>query len=641
MHLSYYRRPLFLLLATYAGAIFVFRGHFLRPPEPLPFALPRPGAVAEGRVAEYPVPGRGGWRFALDTSALYGQPFRGGLMVYARSLEGASYGDRISFLADLDEPPGAAVPGGLDWAGYLYRRGITAEARAIDLRVDAPAGPVIRLARAVRASALDTFAKALPPEQAAVFGGVVLGEKRGVPPGLKTAFQDSGAMHLLVASGSNVGFVVAVVYFLCARLGLRRRYAGLAALALAGLYVIAAGGDPPLTRAYLMFSAGLLAWLLRREAGAFHALTAACLAILIFSPRSLFDAGFQMSFLAAYGLTAGMSAWAPYLRARGPAGKAFGLLAVSFFAQLFLYPVLAVYFHKISLVSLLSNMALVPASALAMGLGFLLAALPWAGPVFDWLSALAGAFMGLFIWTVRFFAGLPFAAVSVPEPSPLAMAGGFMLAFAAAHAPLLGFRRPRLYACALAGLAVMAAGAFSEPRAAAGGNCGALLFGDSNTRVALVSSPSGGLFLVNPGVNGRKLAGGVLGRGSRTLEAVMLTSLEEKNYSGLPELAGLIKVKNVLLPYGPSPAGLETALAGLRKEGARVVRLWPGEAAAGAACAWEGELAGYTGAGDRFAWKIGDMTVTRGGERAELAAGTGPAAAGEGVKGAITAVGAI
>lgn len=638
MLLSYYRRPLFLLLVIYSAVIFLFRGFFLKPEAPLPFPLPRYGAVAEGRITEYPVPGRGGWRFALDTSRLYGQPLKTGLMVYARSLEGASYGDTVTFLADLDAPPGATVPGGLDWAGYLSRRGITAEARAGDLQVTRHAGPVIRLARGIRASALETFGKALGPEPAAVFGGVVLGEKRGVPPDLKTAFQNSGAMHLLVASGSNVGFVVAVVYFLCSRLGLRRRYAGLAALALSGIYTLAAGGDPPLVRAYLMFSAGLLAWLLRREAGAFHALTAACLGILLFSPRSLFDAGFQMSFLAAYGLTAGMSAWGPYLKFRGFAGKALGLLTVSFFAQLFLYPVLAVYFHKISLVSLLSNMVLVPASALAMGLGFLLAALPWAGPVFRWLSTISGWFMGAFIWTVRFFAGLPFAAVSVPEPSPSGIAGGFILAFVFAHAPLLGFRRPRLYAAALAGLAVMAAGSFGVPRAASGGSCGALLFGDSNTRAALVSAPSGELFLVNPGLNGGKLAAAVLDRGSRTLEAVMLTSLEKKNYSGLPELAGLVKVKNVLVPYGPRPAELDALLAALEKSGSKVSRLWPGEAAAGALCGWDGYAPGYSGA-DRFSWTVGDITLNRGGEYAEQA-GEGKAAAGAAaVKGSIVALG--
>lgn len=638
MHLSYYRRPLFVLLAVYAAGIFVFRERVLRPPQGLPFELPRSGAMVVGRVAEYPAAVPGGWRFALETEEVYGGPLKAGLMVYAASLGGADYGDTVSLLADLETPPGAAVPGALDWADYLARRGIAAQARARDISVTSAPNPVIRLARRVRRAALGAFYAALPPAEAAVFGGVVLGEKRGVPAELKAAFRDSGAMHLLVASGSNVGFVVAVVYFLCARLGLRRRPAGLAALGAAGLYVLAAGLDAPLVRAYLMFSAGLAAYLLRREAGAFQALCAAALLILLFSPRSLFDAGFQMSFLAAYGLTAGLGAWGPYLARPGAAGWALGLLAVSLLAQLCLYPLLAVYFHRLSLVSLLSNMALVPAAAVAMTLGFLLAALHWAGPVFGLLAAASGTFMKFFLWAVKFFAGLPFASVSVPEPSAWLVAGFFLLALSLLHAPLLGFRRPRLYAGLLAGLAVMGAAALPVKPAAAAGAGGALLFGDGNTYCALAAGPSGGLYLVNPGVGGKALAAAVLDRGAASLEAVALTSLEEKNYSGLAELAGLVKVRAVLLPYGPRPPGLEKVLAALRVGGTEVLRLWPGEAARGAACAWDDR--GYTGRQDKVRWSVGGVTVSREGALAELDAGGGrTSAAAE--KGTVVRLGAL
>jgi competence protein ComEC len=626
MLLSYYRRPLFLLLLVYSGGIFVFRNRLLTP-EPLPFALPRAGAVAAGRIAEYPVLVPGGVRFALEASSFYGRPAAAGLMVYAKP--GAySYGDTVELFGDLELPPGASVPGSLDWADFLARRGIAAQLRAREVEVKRRAGPLLLLARRARESALASFRAALPQEGAAVLGGVVLGEKKSVPPELKAAFQDSGAMHLLVASGSNVGFVVAVVYFLCSRLGLGRRYSGGAALALAGFYVLAAGLDAPLVRAYLMFAAGLLAWLLRRESGAFQALAAAALLILLLEPRALFDAGFQMSFLAAYGLTVGLALWGKYLKPGGPAGALLGVLAVSFFAQLCLYPVLAVYFHKISLVSLLSNMALVPASGVAMGLGFGLALS--GGVLFSALAAAAGLFMDAFLWTVRFFAGLPFASISVAQPSAWFVAGFFLLALALLHAPLLGFRRRRLYLAAGLGLGVASAGAFGGAAPDAPRRYQAQLFGDSDTAAALVSAP-GGLFLVNPGVNGRKAADSVLTAGRASLEAVLLTSLEEKNFSGLEELGRLVKVKLLLLPCGPRPPELARALAALEKGGTQVRRLWPGEQAVAGekiSAAWGGTGPGYTGAGDILEWEIGAVTVSDGGLRAENTAPCGPTEAG-------------
>jgi len=619
MLFSYYRRPLFLALLLYAGGIVLFRDLFIRPPDKLPFPLPRSGVLVEGRVAEYPASAPGGARFTLETDRIYGQPFKTGLMVYARSLGGASYGDRLSFLADLEAPPGASVPGSLDWAEYLLSRGVTAQARVREVEVLGRANALIRLARRFRYSALGAFEAGLPAEAASVLGGVVLGEKKSVPAELKTAFQDSGAMHLLVASGSNVGFIVAVVYFLCARFGLRRNWSGLAALALAGFYVLAAGLDTPLVRAYLMFSAGLCAWLLRRESGAFHALTAAALAILVLSPRSLFDAGFQMSFLAAYGLTVGLAAWGRYLKAGGWAGRALGVLAVSFFAQLCLYPLLAVYFHKISLVSLLSNMALVPASGLAMALGFLLAFLSGAGVLFKGLAYATGLFMEAFIGAVRFFAGLPFSSFSVAQPSAWFIGGFFVLALVFLHAPLLGFRRRRLYFAAALGTGLTVLGPLFKASAAGPVRYKAVIFGDSNTSCALVNVPAG-LFLVNPGVNGKKLADSVFVEGSRSLEGVLLTSLEEKNFSGLGDLSGLIAIKKVFLPYGPRTAELAQVLAKLEKTGTRVYRMWPGELPVPGlkvAAGWGGGRAGYAGGKDVLDWEIEALRIKNEGGCAE------------------------
>ncbi len=636
MLFSYYRRPLFLLLLFYAAGIFIFKGFFLKPSYNLPFTLPRSGVIVEGRVAEYPAGRPGGRRYTVETSELYGQPFRTSLMVYSPEKSGFSYGDRISFMADLATPPGAAAPGSLDWADYLAQRGIGAEARAREIKVEKPAGPVLRLARAFRENALETFEANLSTEAASVLGGVVLGEKKSVPPDLKAAFQNSGAMHLLVASGSNVGFVVAVVYFFCSRLGLRRRYSGLAALALAGFYVLASGLDAPLVRAYLMFSAGLGAFLLRREAGAFHALTLAALVILVISPRALFDAGFQMSFLAVYGIVVGMALWGRYFKVGGLTGTMASLFLMSFFAQIGLYPLFAFYFHKISLVSLFSNMLLVPGSGVAMAMGFLLAIFAKVGFVFRPLLFFAGLFMKVFIGTVRFFAALPYSSVYVPAPSVPGAAGFFILAFVLLHAPLFGFKNWRLYLASAAGIIIMVFGQWSIA-AAQTGKCRALLFGGSGAGCVLLEVPGEGLFMVNPGPGGKKLADAVFAAGGAGLEGVMLTSLEKKNFSGLEELAGRVKIGKIFVPYGPRPPALSSVLGNLEKNGAAVRSVWAGEAAdPGITAGWDGTAEGYTGRNDLLSWNIYGLSVEREGKYAvRLSSGPVPSFA-EAQKGKVT-----
>src|SRR6185295_11434109 len=63
-------------------------------------------------------------------------------------------------------------------------------------------GALGRLRRAV----LSSYSETLEPGHAAVLGGVVMGERSDLPKDLLRAFRAAGAVHLLVASGSNVAF---------------------------------------------------------------------------------------------------------------------------------------------------------------------------------------------------------------------------------------------------------------------------------------------------------------------------------------------------------------------------------------------------------------------------------------------------
>jgi hypothetical protein len=334
-----------------------------------------------------------------------------------------------------------------------------------------------------------------------------------------------------------------------------------------------------------------------------------------------------------------MDLWGRYFKFGGLRGQAASLFQMSFFAQLGLYPLLAFYFHKISLVSLFSNMLLVPGSAAAMSLGFLLPIFSKAAFVLKLLVPATALFMKLFIGTVRFFAAFPFSSVRVAEPSVLWVAGFYLFAFVFLHAPLIGFKKPRLYLAGALGLAVMAAGVPWRAQAGEREKCLALLFGDSDTRCALVKVPGSGIFIVNPGLKGKKLADAVFAEGSRGVEGIMLTSLGKNNYSGLKELASMVKIKRVLIPYGPQPPGLAGLLRELEGKGISVNRVWPGEepvADVKIGAAWGGYGEGYTGRNDLVDWSICGLSVQKdGGYAVQDPPGPAPLAA-EARKGVVT-----
>jgi len=619
MRFSYYKRPLFLLLLCWAGGTLIWKYSGISVPPSRP-VVPVPGEVRlEGRVAQYPARAGGLWRLPLEL------PDGVTVMAYVRDTGGASYGDTAELRARLSEPFNYAVPGNLDWRRYLAGRGIRLEARGDDLVVLEKARFPFRQAAGFRTRALEVFEKNFTADHYSVLAGVVLGEKRGVSEELKAAFQDSGAMHLLVASGSNVGFVTFLVFFLGSRLGLRKIYSGPAALAAAGFYVLAAGLEAPLVRGYIMFSAALAGYLLDRDSGAFQGLVLACFAILLAEPRALFDAGFQMSFVASYGITAGMALWDKLIPLSGPARTLARVLMVSFFAQAGLYPLLALYFHKIALISVISNVVLVPASGLVMGLGFFLLAVPGQTAAFSAAKTAAEYGLDGFIRALKFFSSFKYASVAVSPPSAPMMAAGFVFVLVLLHAPLLGFRRRRLYALAALPLSAAALLALLPEKAVIAS------VADSNTR-SVIFRCGGGLLLFNPGLNGKKLANAALHYGRREAEAVFISSLARGDWSGLEEFAGVLKVKRIFLPYGPRPAELASALAGLSAGGIVVERVWPGETVncggfevlSGWKRRGESAEAGYTGRGGRegLDWRLKgaefEASVEGGGAKVEV-----------------------
>ncbi|OGS08590.1 MAG: hypothetical protein A2270_01995 [Elusimicrobia bacterium RIFOXYA12_FULL_51_18] len=569
MRFSYYKRHLFILLLCWAALIAAFKSGGARDiSRDLP-PLPASGVRLEGRVAQYPVHSGNLWRFALKVSSIDGVAANTPVMVYAGDMGGASYGDKTVFTAELSEPFNYAIPGNLDWRNYLAERGIRAEARGGRLEIIKKAPFPVGLAASFRTRALEVFERNFTVDQASVLGGIVLGEKKSVSEELKAAFQDSGARHLLVASGSNVGFVTFVVYFLCSKLRIGKKYSGLLAIVCSGFYVLVAGLEAPLIRGYVMFSAALAGYLLDRDSGVFQGLIIACLAILSVEPSALFDAGFQMSFMASYGITVGMTLWDNLIRLKGPALSLVRILLVSFFAQAGLYPLMALYFHKVSLISILSNVILVPASGVIMGLGFATLLISWPARLFLIMKTVTGFGLAVFIRLIKWFAAFKYASVPVSPPSALMLAAFFFFVFVLLHAPLLGFRRRRLYVLAAVPLFILSAAGFLPEKNLVSA------FSDSDTRSVLIRHASSGLFLVNPGISGRKLANSVLHYGFRELEAVFISTPARRDWSGLEELARLIKIKKVVLPYGVRPPELEAALVRISAAGVPVEHVWP------------------------------------------------------------------
>jgi competence protein ComEC len=148
----------------------------------------------------------------------------------------------------------------------------------------------------------------------------LFGDRAALNKTQRVGFERTGSFHLFVVSGMHVALLAGLVFWLARRFGLRDWLATLLTLALTFAYAILTGFAAPVQRALFMTAVFLLARLLSRDRNVMNALGAAALAVLVWSPGALFEASFQMTFLAivaigGIAIPLGERSFLPYARA--------------------------------------------------------------------------------------------------------------------------------------------------------------------------------------------------------------------------------------------------------------------------------------------------------------------------------------
>jgi competence protein ComEC len=395
----------------------------------------------------------------------------------------------------------------------------------------------------------------LPGVSGALLEGLLIGERRQLPPTLLADFRRAGVYHVLAISGFNVALVAGSAFLL---FRLVRLPAPLAAgLALATLVAFAAvvGGQPSVLRATVMGGLFLAAGLLGRESRVWNSLAAALLALLLLDPGSLAEPGLQLSFAA----TAGLLHLGPWIRLHFPRwcpSSIASVLAVSAGAQLGVTPVMLLQFGQLSPLGVIANLLVVPLAGVLTTGGVLTLAVaavcePVARPLFQSLWLL----LVLLRLVVRACAALPGAIVYVPPPPALALAA---LALALIGLPWVRGRGGALGTAAL----VVGAGLASLAAARPDGLAHLLVLDVGEGEAILVEAPNGEALLVDTGGGGpgrgdrgERVVVPVLRRlGVRRLMALALTDGAPDHVGGLAGLVDGIPIDEVWIAAGAENA---------------------------------------------------------------------------------------
>ncbi len=373
------------------------------------------------------------------------QPAAGMIIVTTPGALASNYfaGQPVEISGVFSLPPRPVAEGLFDYRDYLQTRGIFYE-----LKTSSPSDWQLRTPSLLKPPLTDhfldwskqTLALGLPVEDEPLrlLWAMTLGWRTAFTGDVSEPFLRAGTMHLFAIDGLRIALISGMLVTLLRVLQISRVWCGLTAIPVIWFYTAATGWESSAVRASVMMTIVIGGWALKRPTNLVNSLAAAAFLILLWEPRQLFEASFQLSFFVVLViglLTPPLNTISDRLLRHDPLLpdellpqwrrsliSFLRLLArycsLSFTAWIGSIPLSAKYFHLFSPVSTPANIIAVPLGTLALmsNLGALICGtwFPWATELFNHS---AWFFMAAMTKTSVLATEIPGSYFYVPAPS--------------------------------------------------------------------------------------------------------------------------------------------------------------------------------------------------------------------------------
>jgi competence protein ComEC len=331
------------------------------------------------------------------------------------------YGDVLKIKGKLEKPTRQKNFGEFDYKLYLAREKIFTyiniwQEKDIQKIGEDDSNFLVSFSLSARDKIKEITKQTLTPPYNYLLIGMLLGEKSFIPPHLKEVFTEAGIMHILAVSGLHVGIIAIALLALLSMLKLPKKLKLFTLILILITYASITGFRPSVLRATIMFILLIGGKLINRSRNLNISLFFAAFLILLLNPLILYDAGFLLSFIVTFfiinlspilqGVFSKIVVWI-----KNP-------LAVSTAAWIGIFPLSAYFFSKVSIISIISNIFIIPLTGIAVVLGFItffigLMSISLAGIVAN-INYLV---LNLITLIAKSFSSLPFAFIYVAQPS--------------------------------------------------------------------------------------------------------------------------------------------------------------------------------------------------------------------------------
>ncbi|MFH0763679.1 MAG: DNA internalization-related competence protein ComEC/Rec2, partial [Candidatus Omnitrophota bacterium] len=355
------------------------------------------------------------------------------------------FGDELVLEGLLSRPPALRNPGLFDYSKYLAIKNIYSVLKVkenffVERMASEPTSkvaygnirgcggnPIKAVAYKLRRGLRKAIDSHFDGYYASFLKAIFIGDRTGLGDDIKDDFIKTGTVHVLAISGLHVGLIAGIMLAFFGILRVPKRWNLVLTLIFLIFYTFAAGTNPPIVRAVVMFFIFVIGYLINRDTDLLNSLSAAALLILLWNPKELLDPGFQLSFISV----AGIVVFCPVIdRWFGVGntlpGNASGKIrryvlksvSISIAAWLATFPVVAAYFNIVSPAAVIANLVIIPSL-------FILTAFSSVFFVASQICPLSGAMLsGLILgieqllFTINhFLAQIPLSNFRIPAPS--------------------------------------------------------------------------------------------------------------------------------------------------------------------------------------------------------------------------------
>ncbi len=248
-----------------------------------------------------------------------------------------------------------------------------------------------------------------------VVAAMTLGEKALLDKDLKETYSKVGAAHILALSGLHMMIIYSVISLF---VGWRRfrMLSQLVIIVAIWAFAFLVGMSPSVVRSAFMISIYALLSLGYRERMSVNTLAFAALVMLLCNPQSLYDIGFQLSFMAVLAILLfnplfGKVVPLHMLQRHRWLNGLWGMTTVSVSAQLGTAPLIAYYFGRFSTYFLLSNYVVIPLATLILYLAVASMMTFWWTGLQYWLVATLSAVVVLMNRLLEAISCLPYCSI--------------------------------------------------------------------------------------------------------------------------------------------------------------------------------------------------------------------------------------